>query len=338
MSIPLIEVRDLKVHFPMRQGITLQKKAPSYIKAVDGVSFDIQSNEVLALVGESGCGKTTIGKSILQLIEITEGKVYYKGEDLTQLKGRPLRTFRQKMQLIFQDPYESIDPRQTVYEILAEPLIIHKRCSSKTEMENLITESLESAGLYPAKEFLGRYPHHLSGGQRQRVAISSAMILQPEFVVTDEPVSMLDVSIRAEILKLMLELRKSRSLTYLFITHDLSLAWMIADRIQVLYLGKIVELGTANEVIHHAYHPYTQALVSVIPLPHPIPNRQQRILEGETPSSLKIPMGCRFHPRCWYYQELGYPEECKLYEPELLPLHEQHSVACHFVKIGVQND
>lgn len=334
MSNPLIEVSDLKVHFPMRQGITLQKKAPSFIKAVDGVSFDIRSSEVLALVGESGCGKTTIGKTILQLIEPTTGTIYYEGEDLTHLRGRPLQTFRQKMQLIFQDPYESLDPRQSVYEILAEPLIIHKRCSSKMELEKLIHESLESAGLHPAREFMGRYPHLLSGGQRQRVAIAAAMILQPEFVVTDEPVSMLDVSIRADILKLMLDLREQKRLTYLFITHDLSLAWMIADRILVLYLGKIVELGPANEIIHHAYHPYTQALISVIPLAHPIPDRKQKILQGETPSSLNTPTGCRFHPRCWYYQELGYPEECILSEPDLLSVNEQHSVACHFVEKG----
>ncbi len=327
----LIKVRDLKVHFPMRRGMTLRKKAPSFIKAVDGVSFNIQSGEVLALVGESGCGKTTIGKTIMQLIEPAAGKIFYSGEDLAQLKGRPLQVFRQKMQLIFQDPYESLDPRQSVYEILAEPLIIHKRCSSKKELEKRIFESLEAAGLYPASEFVGRYPHHLSGGQRQRVAIAAAIILQPEFLVTDEPVSMLDVSIRAEIIKLMLDLRGQKSLTYLFITHDLSLAWMIADRILVLYLGKIVELGPADEVIHQASHPYTKALVSVIPLTHPKPGRDQKILEGETPSALTIPKGCRFHPRCWRFQELGKPEVCQLVEPELVNIKERHSVACHFI-------
>ncbi len=332
MSAPLLSIQDLRVFFETRQGLPLPGKKPEVVRAVDGISFDILPGEVLALVGESGCGKTTIGKALLRLIEPRSGKILYRGEDLTRLKGSGLRSMRQRMQLIFQDPYESLDSRQSIFDILAEPLIIHRRALSRDARQGRVFAALESAGLHPAEEIAFRYPHHLSGGQRQRVAIAAAMVLEPEFIVADEPVSMLDVSVRAEILRLMLSLRQEKNLTYLFITHDLSLAWVIADRIMVLYLGKVIEIGPADQVIHAARHPYTQALVSVIPLPDPIHDRRQIILKGETPSPLHIPPGCRFHPRCWKFQQSGCPKECLETEPEMRNVGAGQWVACHFLE------
>jgi peptide/nickel transport system ATP-binding protein len=332
MSDALIEVQDMKVYFPLRQGLALPGRPVRMVHAVDGVSFNIYTGEVLAMVGESGCGKTTIGKTVLKLIEPTEGRVLHRGEDITHLKGAELRSRRQKMQLIFQDPYESLDPRQSVYDTIAEPLIIHKLTKTREERDELVFHALESTGLYPAREIAARYPHHLSGGQRQRVAIASVMVLEPEFIVADEPVSMLDVSIRAEILRLMFELRQKKDLTYLFITHDLSLAWVLADRVMVLYLGKVVEVGPANEIIHAAFHPYTQALVSVIPLPSPVSDRKRIVLTGETPSAANIPGGCRFHPRCWLRNQLGNPQKCVEIEPDLQDVGDQHQAACYFAR------
>jgi peptide/nickel transport system ATP-binding protein len=335
MTAPLVQVEDLQVLFPMREGLMLPGRAVKMVHAVDGVSFDIHKGEILAMVGESGCGKTTLARALLRLVKPTGGKIVFGERDITALKGAPLRNLRRRMQMIFQDPYESLDPRQSIFELLAEPLKIHHPGIPAGEMETRVFGALESAGLHPAQAISTRYPHHLSGGQRQRVAIAAAMILEPEFVVTDEPVSMLDVSIRAEILKLMLDLRDLKNLTYLFITHDLSLAWMISDRIVVLYLGKIVEIGLAQEVIHHALHPYTRALVSVIPLPQPGIEREQIILEGETPSPLDIPKGCRFLPRCWKYRQLNCPSICKETEPLLQANgYETHKVACHFADGG----
>ncbi len=335
MTAPLVKVEDLQVLFPMRDRLVLPGRAAKMVHAVDGVSFDIQKREILAMVGESGCGKTTLARALLRLVKPTGGKIFFNENDITNLKGAPLRGLRRRMQMIFQDPYESLDPRQTIFEIMAEPLKIHHPGIPISDIEVRVYGALESAGLHPAREISARYPHHLSGGQRQRVAIAAAMILEPEFVVTDEPVSMLDVSIRAEILKLMLDLRDVKNLTYLFITHDLSLAWMISDRIVVLYLGKVVEIGLAQEVIHAALHPYTRALVSVIPLPQPGIQRQQIILEGETPSPLDIPKGCRFLPRCWKWRQLNSPSICKESEPTLqADGHEAHKVACHFADGG----
>jgi peptide/nickel transport system ATP-binding protein len=335
MTGSIVEVRHLSVHFPMREGLVFPGRPQRVVHAVEDVTFDIQPGEVLAMVGESGCGKTTIGKTILRLVKPTAGNIFYQGEEITRTKGAELRHLRRRIQLIFQDPYESLDPRQSVFDILAEPIHIHFPEMNQSEMELRVYTALESTGLYPVRDIASRYPHHLSGGQRQRVAIAAAMILEPEFVVTDEPVSMLDVSVRADILKLMLDLRDKKQLTYLFITHDLSLAWMIASRILVLYLGKIVEIGEADTVIHRARHPYTKALVSVIPLPRPNPERKSIILEGETPSPLDVSSGCHFRPRCWLWRKMGQPELCSTLEPEIQAAEvADHTYACHYANGG----
>jgi oligopeptide/dipeptide ABC transporter ATP-binding protein len=332
MNESLLEVRELKVHYPARRSFFASKNMPSVVRAVDGITFDIHRGEVLAVVGESGCGKTTLGKALTRLLEATAGTVSYCGKNLLQVHGDELRKLRRKIQTIFQDPYESLDPRQSVFDIVAEPLRIHQGAASNADLKKRVHSALESAGLFPTEEIAQRYPHLLSGGQRQRVSIAAAMVLEPEFIVADEPVSMLDVSIRAEIMRLMLELREQNKLTYLFITHDLSLAWMIADRIMVLYLGKMVEMGSAHDIINNALHPYTQALVSVIPIPEPSERIGQIILKGETPSPLYIPSGCRFHPRCWKCQQMSNPEICLTIEPLLVSQCGEHITACHFTE------
>jgi oligopeptide/dipeptide ABC transporter ATP-binding protein len=328
MSDTILSVRDLRVQYEARRGLF---RKPALVRAVDGVSFDLERGEVFAVVGESGCGKTTLGRAITRLVDATGGSVRFDGEELLDSRGAALRKRCARFQTIFQDPYESLDPRQSIFDIVAEPVRIHEPGLPRTELRARVYEALESAGLSPAAEMAGRYPHLLSGGQRQRVSIAAAMMLKPDLVVADEPVSMLDVSIRAEIVRLMLELRDKNRLTYMFITHDLALAWTIADRIMVLYLGKMVELGTADEVIHGALHPYTRALASVIPLPVPGERRGQILLSGETPSPVDIPPGCRFRPRCWRCRELGEPAACAASEPEPRPAGGPgHLVACHF--------
>jgi peptide/nickel transport system ATP-binding protein len=334
MSEPILQVQDLKVHFPVRGGLASLTGERRVVHAVDGVSFDVQPGEILALVGESGCGKTTVARAVTRLIEPTAGHVLFEGNDLGRMRGGPLRQVRRRLQLVFQDPYESLDPRQTVFDVVAEPVTIHGLARGGAERERLVYEALEGAGLHPAPLIARQYPHHLSGGQRQRVAIAAALVLGPQFIVADEPVSMLDVSVRAEILKLLLELRTSRGLTFLFITHDLSLAWVIADRIAVLYLGTIVELGPAAEVIARPRHPYTRALVSVIPVPEPDTTSQREILSGEAPSPIAIPQGCRFQSRCWLRRQLGNPQECETVEPRLSGVGD-HVAACHFADEGV---
>jgi len=318
---PILQVEELAVHFPVRGLRSLGGPAR-------GVSFDVHQGEVLALVGESGCGKTTIARSVARLERPTGGRILYRGTDLATVRGQQLRRMRQKLQLVFQDPYESLDPRQTVLEIVAEPLIIHGLARGEEERRRIVYDALAAAGLHPPDQMARRYPHHLSGGQRQRVAIAASLVLQPDFIVADEPVSMLDVSVRAEILKLMLELRSSRGITYLFVTHDLSLAWVIADRIAVVYLGRVVEIGPADEVIGRPRHPYTRALVSVIPVPEPGRRADAIVLTGETPSPIQVPPGCRFHPRCPLRRELGDPPECETIDPSLAG--HGHAVACHF--------
>ncbi|MDR1514476.1 MAG: ATP-binding cassette domain-containing protein [Synergistaceae bacterium] len=322
----LMTIDELSVHYERRRMGGCGRK----VRAVDGVSLSIRRGEILSVVGESGCGKTTMGKAILNITRATSGRIIYDGIDLAKISGAELRAMRRKFQMIYQDPYESLDPRQSIYDTLLEPLLIHRRDLSSVQKRDLVMSHLEAVGLRPAEMIAARYPHHLSGGQRQRVAIAAAIILEPDFIVADEPVSMLDVSVRSEILKLMLDLQKDKDLTYMFITHDLSLAWMISHRIAVFYLGRMVEIGGTEEVVHRSTHPYTNALVSVIPTVGKKMRGERHILAGETPSASEIPGGCRFHTRCWLYHDEGEPEICRNSEPELAEVADGHMAACHF--------
>jgi oligopeptide/dipeptide ABC transporter ATP-binding protein len=319
---PVLRVDDLHVTYASR------RRGTRPVLAVDGVSFDLAAGEVLALVGESGCGKTSIAHAVMRLVPTSGGAIEFGGRDITHLSNRALRPIRAGIQMVFQDPYESLDPRQTVFDLVAEPLSIHGRATAPEERRRTVYAALEDAGLRPAAEIARRYPHHLSGGPRQRVAIAAAMVLEPNVIVADEPASMLDVSLRAGILRLMLDLRDRRHVSCLFITHDLSLAWVVADRIAVVYLGRIVEIGPSADVIARPRHPYTKALVSVIPVPEAGAAADQIVLRGETPSARNVPSGCRFHPRCWRYEALGRPEACTTADPALEA--DAAGVACHF--------
>ncbi|MFZ0323360.1 MAG: ABC transporter ATP-binding protein [Actinomycetes bacterium] len=298
MSAPLLEIKNLTTVFESPRGpIQAARRVPRVsVRAVDDVSFTVNSGELVALVGESGSGKTTTAQSLLQMIPSSGGQVLFKGEDVSKLSGGDLRALRRHMQVVYQDPYESLDPRYTVRRTVEEPLIIHGLGGSKAERAAVVEAALERVGLTPPDLFLDRYPHQMSGGQRQRVSIATALTLEPELLVADEPVSMLDVSVRAGVLELLDDLRDS-GLGILMITHDLSTAAKYADRIAVMYLGRIVEIGSAREVTRDPRHPYTQALLSVVPTPARAGMKRQ-VLKGETPNAANIPSGCRFHPRC----------------------------------------
>jgi peptide/nickel transport system ATP-binding protein len=339
----ILIVEDLRKYYPIRRSLSeiLTFKRGRYVRAVDGVSFYVNDGEVYCIVGESGCGKTTTGRLVTKLIEPTGGVIRYRPSsalarinnefvvggyvDYRRLPKKYVKLLRREVQIIFQDPYGSLDPRQTIYSILEEPLVIHGIGNDRKEREELIFKVLEDVKLSPPEEFINRYPHMLSGGQRQRVNIARALILGPKLVVADEPVSMLDVSVRAEILQLMMDLKISRGLTYVFITHDLAVANYICDRVAVMYLGKIVEEADMLKLVNEPLHPYTKALISAVPEPNP--SNRFKIREvpivGEVPSAAAVPPGCRFHPRCPYVMDV-----CRREEPPIKDVGGNHLVAC----------
>jgi len=356
MATPMLEVHDLKKYFPVRQTIfeAVRRRPQGFVKAIDGVTFSVAKGEVLALVGESGCGKTTIAKTLLGLEEQTAGSIAFDGQilevrerrrraGLAQLEASQqpevvtreqmssptvsLKHLRQKAQMIFQDPYESLNPRSTIFDIVAEPLEVHGLARPRPARVARVKAALEDAGLRPAEDYFWRFPHELSGGQRQRVVIAGALVLEPELLVADEPVSMLDVSIRADILNLLRGLRDSRGISILFITHDLGTVAYFADRLAVMYLGRIVEIGATREVLSNPQHPYTKALLSVVPVPNPRLRRERVILQGETPNPINLPTGCRFHPRCPVAIE-----RCQTIDPPFIDVTSDHKAACLLVK------
>jgi len=324
---PLIQVHNLKKYFPIRRGV-LQRQVGA-VQAVDGISFDIIKGETLGLVGESGCGKSTAGRTILQLLSPTAGEVLLNGQNLTKLSRSELRKQRRRMQMIFQDPYSSLNPRMTVGNIVGEPLLIHNIGNAASRRER-VQDLLKLVGLNPY--FINRYPHEFSGGQRQRIGVARALATNPSFIVADEPISALDVSIQAQVVNLLDDLKSELGLTYLFIAHDLSMVRYISDRVAVMYLGRIVELSHRDEIYDHPLHPYTQALLSAIPIPDPFKEekRQRIILEGDVPSPANPPTGCRFHPRCGYATDI-----CRAEDPEFRNMgtsSKSHMVACHYAE------
>lgn len=323
MSETLIEVKDLKMYFPVTKGIVLRRKIGD-VKAVDGLTFSIRKGETLGLVGESGCGKSTTGRALIQLYKPTTGEVIFHGTDLTKLPPEQMRQMRRKVQMIFQDPYASLNPRMTVGDIIAEPIMVHNLRKGKEAVRERVQELLKLVGLNPY--FINRYPHEFSGGQRQRIGIARALAVEPEFVVCDEPVSALDVSIQAQILNLLEDLQNQLGLTYLFIAHGLAAVKHISDRVAVMYLGKIVEIAAGAQLYQAPTHPYTQALLSAVPIPDPALERTRAriILTGDVPSPLNPPSGCRFHTRCPIATE-----QCKQQEPELKDIGGGHMVSCH---------
>ena len=326
----LVEVEDLRVWFPITQGLLLERHVGD-VRAVDGVSFHLHRGQTLGLVGESGCGKSTTGRAIVRLYKPTGGRITFEGVDLASLEGAELRAMRRRMQMIFQDPYSSLNPRMTAGGIIGEPLEIHG-IGTKSERHDRVRELLSTVGLNP--DFSERYPHEFSGGQRQRIGVARSLAVNPDLIVADEPISALDVSIQAQIINLLERLQGRFNLTYLFIAHDLSVVRHISDRIAVMYLGKIVELATSKDLNREPLHPYTVALLSAIPIPDPVIESRRRriILRGDVPSPAAPPHGCRFHTRCWLRERMGNPARCHEEEPPLRELGTGHAVACHFAE------
>jgi len=321
----LVDVRNLKMYFPIRRGLLIERVV-GHVHAVDDITFQVKRGETLGLVGESGCGKSTTGRAVLQIYKPTAGQVMFDGKDITKAAGKDLRLYRRNMQMIFQDPFASLDPRMTVGGIISEPLEIHNLGKAK-DREEKVREMLRIVGLNPY--FANRYPHEFSGGQRQRIGVARALALEPEFIVCDEPISALDVSIQAQIINLLEELQQQYNLTYLFIAHDLAVVRHISDRVAVMYVGKIVELADRTELYEYPLHPYTRALLSAVPIPDPVveKRRSRIILQGDVPSPVNPPSGCRFHPRCPFARA-----DCSQSEPPLNEVRPGHLVACFYWK------
>ena len=324
LCMALLEVQNLKVHFPVKHGVF--SRAREFVMAVDDVSFTIASGETLGLVGESGCGKTTLGRAIVRLVGPTAGRVLFEGEDIAKMRAGELRSRRRKFQMIFQDPFGSLNPRLTVENIVGEALDIHRLAEGKSARAKRVVELLESVGLDAA--YAQRYPHEFSGGQRQRVGIARALAVEPKLIVCDEPVSALDVSVQAQIINLLQDLQQQHDLAYLFIAHDLAIVEHISQRVMVMYLGKIVEVADAKEIIRAPKHPYTQALISAVPEVDPDTKRQRIVLPGDVPSPIHPPSGCRFHPRC----PIAEKPRCETERPELREISPGHFVSCHLAQ------
>jgi len=318
----ILEVKDLKKYFQAGRPGWFSRQE-HFVHAVDDVTLQLKRGEVIALVGESGCGKSTLALTLMLLEEATEGNIIFEGRDITHVTDKERKVIRQRIQMVFQDPYESLNPTQTIEEIVSEPLVVHGLSLNVDARRNRVIRALEDSGLKPAEDYLHRFPHQLSGGQRQRVVIASALVLEPHLLLADEPVSMLDVSIRAEIINLLADLRRTRGISVIFITHDLGTVGFFADRVAVMYLGRIVEIGTMREVLKDPKHPYTKALLSVIPVPNPRMRRKRIILQGETPNPIDLPPGCRFHPRCPVAIDV-----CKESDPILMTVSDSHQAAC----------